>query len=703
MTDTPSNPNEIERDLAQTRARLDATIDALQQRLSPGEMVDQAIGYVKESGGGEFGRNLMLSVRDHPIPVALIGVGVAWLMLAGPRRDHDGAVRVADRRPDLRDGPDLGSRPSVPGLGGAPADRYAAVGPAGAGPRAGDNRYPMGSASPTRDHWEDAYLTDYGAYAGAAIEDLATKADQAGTAVPRDPGEDEASHQERMYAAKGGVLGLRRNADETAQGFRERVDAAVVAAAERYERVRAQMMDGGNGPATRGQSAMTNTNDRGRQAAGGAAGYAQSAADAAQSAAGTAADYARSAAQTAYDYGRSVADGAYGYGRTAAGAASDYGQAAWEGSADVGQGVWRHVRDNPLPYALVGAGLAWLWWSGRLGGRGGSGWGDHRSSYGAQDRYRAPAGQGRTAGYGSTGGSSSYGTSGSYGTQARGSVDNLADKAQTAGSAVQRAADEAEDAFHGRVYAAKGAVMGLAQSVGETLAAFRERVDRAIAAAADQYGRWRDQATSAAGSAAEGLSGYGQSAYGYGRAAAGSAYDYGSDAAGRARDAGGRAVGYLQEQPLILAAVGVAAGALLAMLFPPTRYEREAVGGLREDVQDRFADLAEGAVDSASRVARSVADAARESAQREGVADFGVGGAVQAARDTVHEAATRVRHVVEDTAQAGRQALEQELGGDNGSGTRGNGSSGQDKDDVEAKARNVGGATGGNDRRTSAS
>ena len=90
MTDTPSNPNEIERDLAQTRARLDATIDALQQRLSPGEMVDQAIGYVKESGGGEFGRNLMLTVRDHPIPVALIGVGVAWLMLAGPRRDHDG-------------------------------------------------------------------------------------------------------------------------------------------------------------------------------------------------------------------------------------------------------------------------------------------------------------------------------------------------------------------------------------------------------------------------------------------------------------------------------------------------------------------------------------------------------------------------------------------------------------------------------------
>jgi hypothetical protein len=600
-------------------------------------------------------------------------------MLAGPRRDHDGHARPVGRPRDLRDRPDLGAGPSVPGLGGAPADRYAAVSPDEAGPRAGENRYPAGSASPTRDHWEDAYLTDYGAYAGAAIEDLATKADQAGTALPRDPGEDETSYQERIYAAKGGVLGLRRNADETAQGFRERVDAAVVAAAERYERTRAQTMDGGNGPATRGQSAMTNTYDRGRQAPGGA-GYAQSAASAAQSAAGTAADYARSAAQTAYDYGRSMADGAY-----------DYGQSAWEGSSDVGQGVWRHVRGNPLPYALVGAGLAWLWWSGRLGGSGG----DHRSSHLAQDRYRAPAGTGRAASYGSSAGSYGAGRAGYGG----GSVDNLADKAQAAGSAVQRSTDEADDAYHGRVYAAKGAVMGLAQSVGETLAAFRERVDGAVAAAADQYGRWRDQAVSAAGSAADGVSGYG-------RSAAQGLADYGRSAYGSGASAGGRAVGYLQEQPLILAAVGVAAGAFLAMLFPPTSYEREAVGGLREDVQDRFADAAEGAVDSASRVARSVAEAARDSAQREGIADFGVGGVVQAARDTVHEAASRVRHVVEDAAQAGRQALEQELGGDdddggNGSGARGNGS-GRGENDVEDEARNVGGATGGNDRRTPA-
>jgi hypothetical protein len=92
-------PAGIERDLARTRSRLDATIDALERRLSPGTMVDQAIASVKETGGGELGRNLMLAVRDHPIPVALIGIGIAWLMLAG-RRGEDERRRTYGRGSD---------------------------------------------------------------------------------------------------------------------------------------------------------------------------------------------------------------------------------------------------------------------------------------------------------------------------------------------------------------------------------------------------------------------------------------------------------------------------------------------------------------------------------------------------------------------------------------------------------------------------
>ena len=39
----------IERDLARTRSRLDATLDELQQKLSPGELMSQAVTYIKRA------------------------------------------------------------------------------------------------------------------------------------------------------------------------------------------------------------------------------------------------------------------------------------------------------------------------------------------------------------------------------------------------------------------------------------------------------------------------------------------------------------------------------------------------------------------------------------------------------------------------------------------------------------------------------
>ena len=95
-----SGVEEIERDLSGTRARLGATIDVLQRKLSPGEMADRAIAYAKETGGGAFGRNLAGTVRGHPVPVALIGVGLAWPMLADWRgRDERRLPHGPGRQP----------------------------------------------------------------------------------------------------------------------------------------------------------------------------------------------------------------------------------------------------------------------------------------------------------------------------------------------------------------------------------------------------------------------------------------------------------------------------------------------------------------------------------------------------------------------------------------------------------------------------
>jgi hypothetical protein len=78
---------EIEREVRQQRADVERTIDAIQDKLSPGQMVDQAMTYLREGGGGEFFRNLGDSVKHNPVPVALIGVGVAWMMASSGRRN----------------------------------------------------------------------------------------------------------------------------------------------------------------------------------------------------------------------------------------------------------------------------------------------------------------------------------------------------------------------------------------------------------------------------------------------------------------------------------------------------------------------------------------------------------------------------------------------------------------------------------------
>lgn len=78
-TENGKDPARIEQDIDRTRASLGRTVDALERRLSPGELVDQALGMAREHGG-DFATNLGRSVRNNPMPVILTGVGLAWMM-----------------------------------------------------------------------------------------------------------------------------------------------------------------------------------------------------------------------------------------------------------------------------------------------------------------------------------------------------------------------------------------------------------------------------------------------------------------------------------------------------------------------------------------------------------------------------------------------------------------------------------------------
>lgn len=78
-----TDPAVIEREVNATRARLDRHLHELSQRLSPGQLLDEALGYLRSSGGADFARNLTETVRERPFPVVLTGVGISWMMMAG--------------------------------------------------------------------------------------------------------------------------------------------------------------------------------------------------------------------------------------------------------------------------------------------------------------------------------------------------------------------------------------------------------------------------------------------------------------------------------------------------------------------------------------------------------------------------------------------------------------------------------------------
>ena len=82
MMDEISETDRIERDLARTRARMDSRLEELQDHLTPTQMLNDAFGYFRGGDGADFTKDLVTRARANPLPVALTGIGIAWLMAA---------------------------------------------------------------------------------------------------------------------------------------------------------------------------------------------------------------------------------------------------------------------------------------------------------------------------------------------------------------------------------------------------------------------------------------------------------------------------------------------------------------------------------------------------------------------------------------------------------------------------------------------
>jgi len=76
-------PDEILAEIDRTRSEMDRTLTAIEHRLTPGQLVDQGIDYLRHSGANEFVQNLGGTAKQNPLPVALATIGIGWLMALG--------------------------------------------------------------------------------------------------------------------------------------------------------------------------------------------------------------------------------------------------------------------------------------------------------------------------------------------------------------------------------------------------------------------------------------------------------------------------------------------------------------------------------------------------------------------------------------------------------------------------------------------
>ena len=80
---------EIEREVEATREGLDRTLDALKDKMTPGQLIDELTSSLKGSGASDIFANLGTQVRDNPLALAMVGAGLAWLM-SGKGSGHAG-------------------------------------------------------------------------------------------------------------------------------------------------------------------------------------------------------------------------------------------------------------------------------------------------------------------------------------------------------------------------------------------------------------------------------------------------------------------------------------------------------------------------------------------------------------------------------------------------------------------------------------
>ena len=230
------------------------------------------------------------------------------------------------------------------------------------------------------------------------------------------------------------------------------------------------------------------------------------------------------------------------------------------GGSELGSSLARSVKANPFPVILTGVGLAWLMSTSSSG----DGAGRHES----------------------------------MGEYVRDSNTREIERARAAAASLTRNAGETEDAFRERVTEAKARALSIKRNADETAKAFKQRVDDYISRAEAAVSDTKEQARSAWSSGSE------------------AAGHQSRQMAPRARQGRQRIADLYASEPLIVGAIGLAAGAVIAALLPLTRSEDEALGEVGDEVREKAREAASTAADRATTATEKAARAVEDEIDR---------------------------------------------------------------------------------------
>src|SRR4051812_33270301 len=102
---TPNEePHEIEQAIDGTRRRLASTVHEIENRLRPTHLRAKAreatVGKVENmarnarESAKASGRSVAQTVKDNPIPAAMVGLGLTWLIMNRSKRDEGWVARI---------------------------------------------------------------------------------------------------------------------------------------------------------------------------------------------------------------------------------------------------------------------------------------------------------------------------------------------------------------------------------------------------------------------------------------------------------------------------------------------------------------------------------------------------------------------------------------------------------------------------------